>query len=170
MTRDMRHQTEFIINNPYLLAAVAWQVSRSYHDATGNASAPEIPTLVVSLGILLHRPSVKTIRAMQSRSGILKALSDNPYVRVGLQERMEGSAEAILDGINVGMAAGLMKIDYTGDSWPRVFPAPSPKNLPAALQPTGERGRDMLKAAKRLGSWFSSFDVWTIAETLMVRV
>ncbi len=144
---------ELLARNPALIASAFWHVAHRYAGAT-RGEPPTLPVFIVSAAMLLHRPTVTKIRAMQFDSGILKAVVEEPDLLAGLQVRIEAYAVTSLKALQVGVASRLLTREG-GDGFPR-FRATGGNDLPMAIRDLDPPVSYVLSAAKRLGTWFGA--------------
>jgi bifunctional pyridoxal-dependent enzyme with beta-cystathionase and maltose regulon repressor activities len=100
---------------------------------------------------------------MNINSGLLKALSDNPELPVGLQWRLEQLAPRSLQAIHLAYGAKLIKVDQVMADLAFL---PSRHSIPQQLQTKSRDVIQMQGAAKRLGVWLRQLDLPTISNLL----
>ena len=110
---DIRFEQR-VLHNPLLSGLVMWRFVRAYYDATNQSEAPDLRTSLLVLPMTLHKRTVGLIHRMHKTSGLAKALTDDPLIRVGLQERVDDFTDLSFRAIHLGCCAGLMALDRTG--------------------------------------------------------
>jgi hypothetical protein len=156
-----------VLQNPLLSGLVMWRYVRAYYDATNQSDAPDLRTSLLVLPMALHKRTVGVIHRMHKTSGLAKALTDDPFIRVGLQERVDGFTDLSFRAIHVACCARLLAMDKTG-RWPCLVPTSIVRNAPTDLAPSSEDARSMLRTAERLGLWFAGMDFDTLCLTLNI--
>lgn len=77
-------------------------------------SGVEFPLVFTILPLVFHKQTAETL-ATKKRPGVLiKAISENREIPLGLQERMEGLADLTLGAINLGFSTNLFYLDVNG--------------------------------------------------------
>lgn len=165
----MRYDKGYVIQNPALAALVLWRFVRSFYIHDDELNGPNLPETMLVLPIVFHRRSVEAIRNMHLASGLTKALSDHPTLRVGLQDRLEALADVTFSGLNLACASGLMQIVRMENAGVNFVPASKPKTIPIDLRPDADAARDMIKTAERLGPWFAKTGLPTLCSLLQVN-
>lgn len=155
-----------VIRNPLLGAAALWEFSNSYFQEAKQLSGASLPMMMLVLPIVYHKRTVETIRRKQKRSGLLKALSENPEITVGLQERVEAMSDLSLRTLSVACAAGLVHRQATS-GWP--IYVPELKRLPVSVVPIIDEGKAILGSSRRLGAWFAQEDFVATISRLRVE-
>ncbi len=156
-----------VLHNPLLSGLVLWRFVRAYYDATSQSVAVDLRTSLLVLPMTLHKRTVGTIHRMHKTSGLAKALTDDPLIRVGLQDRVDSLSNLSFRAIHIACCAGLVGMDKTGP-WPCLVPTSTVRNAPSNLAPSSEDARSMIHTAERLGLWFASTDLDTICLTLNI--
>lgn len=156
-----------VMHNPALGAILQWRCAARYFDETSGVRGPDLPFLLLLLPLVLHRKTTLVVRRMQFGSGLLKAVADEPMLRVGLQRRLETFAKLSLTSLNLACASKLLILQSTRP-WPRLLPESKPHLASHLIADTEDVG-DMMKAAERFGSWFAQSDLVTTATLLGVR-
>ncbi len=159
------HFEQRVLYNPLMCGLVIWRFARSYFDASDQSEAPDLPTSLIVVPMVLHKRTVAVIHRMQRASGLIKALTDEPFIRVGLQERLENFAPLSFRAIHTACCSGLLAIERTS-GFPRLVPTSRWKNIPSSLAPSSEDVRSMIHTAERLGFWFAAMDFQTICRAL----
>lgn len=157
-----------VLQNPLLSGLVMWRFVRAYYDATNQSEAPDLRTSLLVLPMTLHKKTVGVIHRMHKTSGLAKALTDDPLIRVGLQERVDDFTDLSFRAIHLACCAGLIALDRTG-RWPCLVPTSTARNTPSDLAPTSEDARSMIHTAERLGLWFAGMDFDTLCLTLNIE-
>jgi Family of unknown function (DUF6521) len=145
-----------ILRNPALGALLLWELSRSFQEYEPNNAGPSLPVIVVSAGMLLHRPTVLTIKGMQLVKGIglARAIASEPEIVAGLQQRVEAAFAFSMDSLGLATASGLVVAIERQGRFP-TYQATRQKlspRLEAASRPIVPQ----LSASRRLGAWFAA--------------
>lgn len=156
-----------VAQNPAIGAVALWQFCRAYFDEVGGTEGPELPKALIVLPMVLHSRTASAIYRMQSASGLLKALRENPEIPAGLQERLESMATLSLDALAVALSTGLLAFDRD-EPWPRYHPVR--KSLPAEIAPTSDDARRIVAASQRLGCWFARDELDVLCDRLHLRI
>jgi len=144
------------IQNPALGALLISRVCKEYSKGGPPTQGLSLPKVLLVLPMLFHRQTVAAIKGMQRQSGLFKALADNPYIKIGLQARFQSLTDSTWTAILLAGQSKLILVDRT-TPWPSLFPTSQAAKGLNELKPTHDDGRDMLKAAARLGWWFRAF-------------
>ncbi len=156
-----------VVQNTALGAAALWQFCTSFSRKSARGQSPSLPYTMLVLPLVFHQRSVVVLAGKQFGSGLLKALYDAPDLVVGLQLRLESLHLRTLRSLNLACAAGLLVSETVSGEFP-VF-RPLRKTLPTRLKPSHEQARLMLRAGRRLGTWFSAHDLAFLCSQLHVR-
>ncbi|MFL6624005.1 MAG: three component ABC system middle component [Sulfurifustis sp.] len=145
-----------LVHNSAFGAGVIWRFVRSYFDAKSRVDGPSLPILFLVLPMCLHARTVQAVHRMQLKSGLLKAVQDEPAIVVELNARIRELLQSSLRSINVAVASGLVWRQPT-EKWPCLVPARD--KLPSRLTPRFEGHRRVHQAANRFGYWFATIDL-----------
>lgn len=156
---------ELLLRNAMLSARAWWYLSREFADR-GDGSAASLPHFILAGGILFHRASARRVSKMQFESGLLKAISDQPDLIAGVQERMEDNFDAVLAGLQVGTASGLLLREGSPEG--PSFRAQATL-LPKEIREIDGHAKEILAAARRLGRWFADDPLKTVISRLRVE-
>lgn len=163
----MKLDFEFeVIRNPLLGAAAFWEFSNSYFQEARQLSGATLPMVMLVLPIVYHKRTVDSIRRKHKKSGLLKALSENPEITIGLQERLEAMGDLSLRTLNVACSANLIRRQSTS-GWPIYIP--ELKRLPAPVVPVIDEAKAILSSSRRLGAWFAQEDFVVTISRLRVE-
>lgn len=155
-------ETELVRNTGFGAVAL-WRFTRSWVDQAGRESPPPLTALTLVLPMVCHEGTVRAIADRNRDGALLKAISDDRTVAVGLQNRVESFAPRTFRSLNLAIAAELLSLDRSRGI--RVTPT-------RATQPFqfGSDGADAaIKAADRLGHSISLSGFETACALLGVR-
>jgi len=157
-----------ILHNPALGAVLLWQFTAEYFKAKQQNEGPQLPKLLLVLPMTFHLRTTAAIHGMKRSSGLLKALADEPLIRVGLQQRLIDFAECSNSSMLLACAAKLMRIEKH-ESWPQFVPVKTSASIPKDLAARSDDLDTMMKATRRLGPWFADFGTEALFAALGVR-
>jgi hypothetical protein len=145
-----------IYQNRVLGAHIIWEFTKSFTEHSKNKEA-KYPTLYQVLPVLplcLNKRVVEGIKSRSFREGsLLRAIHDNRDLFSGLQDRMESMATMTLQSIFLATQSRL--IVYDKEQFLLIANSLSVPNK--VIDKLYEDYKDILKASRRLGSWFSQF-------------
>lgn len=159
-------QIQNIVRNEFLGATALYSFVAAYSKHASNEKGPELPELMLVLPMVFHRATLDSIYNMKSQSGILKALSENPKIPIGLQLRLEEYSDLTFHSLNLACASNLITQCST-DTWPQFLPGY--KTIPKALNPSVKEYKNIFAGAQRLGCWFSNVELLSLCTYLNVR-
>jgi hypothetical protein len=139
-----------VVQNPSLGAMAHWQFVKAWGDTADEH--PILPWILLVLPLVYHARSSDAFAGTNQASGISMALQKEPEIPVGLQERVEGMADISLAALQLAVSTRLLE-RIPGNPWPSFVAVE--KSLPTERQPQDKGNRVPLRAAKRLGAWFS---------------
>jgi len=151
-----------LTNNTALASHLISIAVRECFEANLRKSGIEFPLIFTILPLVFHSQTAESL-ATKKRPGVLiKALSENREIPLGLQERMEGFAELTLEALSLGFSANLFYLDVNGTM---------------EIVPGEDSGMDFVhpqiktasNAAKRVGQSFSELGLEQICIYLNIR-
>lgn len=158
-----------ILRNPALGALLTWELSRSFQEHAIDGDGPTLPVVVVSAAMLLHRPTVMTIKGMQLAKGIglARAVAQQPDIVANLQQRVETAFPFAMESLGLAAASGLVIVV----EHQRAFPSyrATRQALPPRLETAAGAIAPPLSAARRLGAWFAAEKFPVICAYLRLR-
>lgn len=150
-----------IYQNRLLGAHIIWEFAKTYTEHSPDKLYPTIYHVMPVLPLCLNKRVVEGIKSRLFREGsLLRAISDNKDLFSGLQDRMESMATLTFGSIYVASQGRLILFDNEQMTLiPNSFSVPS-----KITDKLFEDYKDILKAARRVGSWFSQL---TMEEMIM---
>lgn len=150
-----------IYQNRILGAHIIWEFTKSFNDFSPEKLYPSIYQAMPVLPLCFNSRVVEGIKSRRFREGsLLRAIEENRDLFSGLQNRMESMANITFESIYLAANARLIVLDK--DEMKLISnQVSSPQKTIALLQ---EDYKDILRASKRIGSWFSQL---SFAELLM---
>ena len=137
-----------LTHNKVLASHLISVATKECFEANERISGVEFPLVFTVLPLVFHRESARTL-ATKKRPGVLvKALSENRELPLGLQERMEGFADLTLSALNIAFATRSLYLDINGSL--EIVPGDDSK-----LKFTHPQIKTAVNAAKRVGLTFS---------------
>lgn len=142
-----------IMQNTALGALAIHSFTRDYYNAKNKEEGIVLPYLLPVLPIVFNEKASLKISSKQRRStSFHKAISEEIFIPIGLQERMMDMYSLSMDSINSALALGL--IEYSTNE--SMFYPKERIRLPNIV--TGDN-RNILKASSNLGFWFAEIDI-----------
>ena len=163
----MRKPIEYeIIQNPVLGAAALTQAVIEYREARDEGM--QLALVMVVLPMVFHKETTEFIAGMNKvGGGLRKAIGQDRTLSVGLQERMEKMAGLSFAALNVAVSC---KKCLTLDVGTEILVIPCRKTLPVEdMGYANGDGREILKAAMRVGYWLGSYSMTAICRQLDLR-
>lgn len=160
MTPDFE---ERVVSNPAFGALLTRVFCEAFEGKRAGRDSASIGQILIALPMLFHRPTVNHVKAMQFDTGLAKAVAERTAIVTGLQGRVMRLAPASLNAIAVACSAGLLSSSGEAPGIYRVT------QRPLRAHPASIEVDDALKAAKRLGSWFSLEPLPVLCRLLQVR-
>lgn len=155
-----------IILNPCLGATLLFKFAIKYFSMTEQKAGPGLVKSMLVLPMLLHMPTREKIYRMNFDSALEKAIQEQPLILAGLQSRLECHCDLFFQSVRFGAASGLLELDKA-DSDCQIIP--KRKSFPNDLSSDDREIKTHLKAAERLGAWFSRSDNDVICKLLKIR-
>lgn len=125
-------------------------------------SGVEFPLVFTILPLVFHKQTAETL-ATKKRPGVLiKAISENREIPLGLQERMEGLADLTLGAINLGFSTNLFYLDVNGSM--ELVPGEN-----SGMDFSHPKIKTAVNAAKRVGQSCSELSLEQICIYLNIR-
>ena len=155
-----------VIKNSVLGSALLGQVAHCYYEQNGQIQGIDLLRSILVLPMLFHSPTVSAIRAMELKSGLVKAVLEKKIILNGLENRVTDTLPVTFRSVQMGNDSGLFRVDKFDGGF-QLIPIHSKFPLPVASQP--EKIRHMFAAAKRLGIWFHH-DLASLYKMLQVRI
>ncbi|MCW3107996.1 MAG: hypothetical protein JWQ09_2502 [Segetibacter sp.] len=147
-----------IYQNRLLGAHIIWEFTKSFNEHSKNIekSSATIFHVMPVLPLCLNKRVVEGIKGRLFKEGsLLRAINDNRDLFSGLQERMESMASITFGSIYIATQGKLILFDRDQMLLiPNSIPIPS--KLTAKLY---EDYKDILKASRRVGSWFAQLSI-----------
>lgn len=153
----MRHDFEQrILRNPARGAILDWQFCSTFEEYSPGGIGPTLPEIMVASTMLLHRPTIDTIKNMQfaKGAGLARAIGNNPEIVANLQDRLQTTFTYALESLAVAMAADLLVAREEKLTFPRY--QRTRNTLPPRLEQSTSGIAESLAASKRLGAWFGA--------------
>lgn len=151
-----------IYQNKILGAHIIWEFSKSFNVYSENRENkyPSIYHVMPILPLCLNKRVVEGIKARYFKEGsLLRAIDDNRDIFSGLQERMESMAKITFESIYLATQGRLVLLDKD-----QMILIPNNISFPSKLtDKMYEDYKDILRASKRLGSWFSQLSIEEIS-------
>lgn len=154
-----------ILRNPAAGAILLWEFAYAYRAQANALRGPNLPELMLVLPMAFHASTVRKVRRMLPASGLARAISAEPDILAGLQDRLESLASLSFEALSVAHAAGLLT-RTPGDGWPHYSPM---SQLPRSLESLSPGLKDMRSACRRLGAWLASDGLVRTCTQLGVR-
>jgi hypothetical protein len=145
-----------IYQNRVLGAHVIWEFVKSFNDSDNQNKYPSIYQTMPVLPLCLNRRVVEGIKYRYFKEGsLLRAIDENKDLFSGLQIRMVDMAKLTFNSIYLATNSRLLVLDREQMV---LIPnqVPVPQKTIAKLQ---EDYKDILKASRRIGSWFSKLSL-----------
>lgn len=166
------HFEQGIIQNVSLGAWSLWHSVRRFQSEFPPVDAHTLSLfhLLLVLPIAFNKSAAEAIAGQQMTAGAFhRAISNNPIVAVGLQERVEDMFSLSLRSLNVASAAGLVTaihaIEGVSFTLGRKTP-PSKDDFPVQAKSDVDT---IFKCSQRLGFWFASTPIHELTSQLKVR-
>lgn len=136
-----------LVQNPAFGAQLLCKFVRGF--IAESETLPPMQSLFIVLPILLHERTLEEVRSTYLSSGLTKVVSKLAKEReriVAIHDRALRMRELTLQSISMGVAAGLLQVDYkSGEVWSHGY------KLPASP----DRLKIHVAGADKLGRWFS---------------
>ena len=155
-----------IILNPCLGATLLSKFAIKYFSTTEQIAGPGLVKSMLVLPMVLHLPTREKIYRMNFDSALEKSIQEQPLIIAGLQSRLECHCDLFFQSLRFGTASGLLELDKA-DSDCQIIP--KRRSLPRDLSSDDNEIKMHLKAAERLGAWFSRSDDDVVCKVLKIR-
>ncbi len=163
----MRHSIEYeIIQNPALGAAAIMQAVIKYHEVRDEGMP--LPLLMAVLPMVFHRKTTDLISGMRLvGGGLRRAKGSDSTISVGLQRRMEGMAKITLRALNISVSCK-DSLELRCNGTLEVVPCRRTVSASDMGYKDGD-ALEIMKAAKRVGHWFGTYEMTDICRQLNLR-
>ncbi|MGJ5119425.1 three component ABC system middle component [Bradyrhizobium oligotrophicum] len=152
-----------LVQNPALGAILLWRFCRGFQDERPE-SLPCLPAVFCVLPIVYHGPTLRILRSTLMPSGLVRfatKLSEEREALLAVHDRVLAMRGLTLESIATGLAAGLLRINYSNaeisgiDEHPPIVP---------------ERLKDHHSGAEKLGRWFARLALSQALSALRIEV
>ncbi|MCC9658304.1 three component ABC system middle component [Rhodopirellula halodulae] len=154
-----------LVQNEVFGATILWNAVSECFQSQKKVRGMPLPLCMLVLPICYHLKTAESISKCQLSSGIYMALSKDPTIPAGLQDRMIDMADQTFEAIRVGANVGLISLDRTTTSIDLV---PKRKTKPGEFKFDLDQTKNIERTAKRLGRWFGELPLPTICSLLRV--
>jgi hypothetical protein len=155
-----------VIQNTVLGAAAITQAVIEYQGARHEGMP--LALVMVVLPMVFHKKTTEVIGGMNKvGGGLRRAIGKDRTLSVGLQERMEKMAELSFAALNIALSCKrCLALTLDED----VLVTPLRRTVPFEDMRYGNGdGREILKAAVRVGNWLGSYNMTAICRQLDLR-
>jgi len=154
-----------IMQNNALGALALSAFTIEFYKNTNNMHGPTLPVLMPVLPMVLHEDTASTLHNKHKKGGFYKSIYKNKTILIGLQQRMESMADQTFQALNFAFASKMLNYD---NSTNQIIPRrrTSPLKL---INSNYVEIRRIIKAAERLGYWFSEMELEQISIALNLR-
>lgn len=162
----MKGLNEYEIMQNNALGALALSgFTIEYYKNKNNICGPTLPILMPVLPMVLHEDTALTLHKKHKQGGFYKSIYENRMISIGLQQRMEAMANQTFQALNFAFASKILNYD---NSTNQIVPLrrTSPLKL---INSSYVEIRRIIKAAERLGYWFSEMELEQISIALNLR-
>jgi len=148
-----------IVQNDALGALILWAFTNEY--CAKQPAGVSLLWLLPVLPLAFHEDTVEAVAHRHFNGGIYLALTEDRTLVSGLQDRIEAMVPQTFAGLNVALAAKLLKLD---DLKQRVMSLRrnNPLQFDAKVKP-------LISTAERFGYWFGSSSPEEVASLLRIR-
>lgn len=153
------------MQNNALGALALSEFTIEFYKNTKNIRGPTLPVLMPVLPMVLHEDTALTLYRKHKQGGFHRSISENRAISVGLQQRMQSMADQTFQALNFAFASRLL---YYDESSTQIYPLKC-TSLLKLIKPHYEEIKRILKAAGRLGYWFSEMNLEQISILLNLR-
>lgn len=140
-----------IVQNPALGAYTIWRFGLGFQEEEGLP--PAFPLAFLVLPLVLHRPTLETIKSTRKASGLAlfaAKLGENRENLLAVHERALTLRRLTLQSIAMGISERLLTLDYVATTIRANTPEPTIR-----IPVLPERIRAFTGAAGKVGYWFS---------------
>ena len=152
-----------LVHNDAIIAEALWHSVFECYNSSANYGGMSFASAFLVPPIVFHNRSSSSLHNKKNPGALLRALSENPEIPVGLQKRMISMVDLTLGGLNLGLASGLFRLDDNVGH--RLLPV---KRTPIRTAPDKDIKR-IFGSAKRLGKTFAELKLSHICTLLNVR-
>lgn len=154
---------EFEIMQNSSLGAIALYNFINEYCRTANSKGVTLPYLMPILPLVFNEDCTKKICSKQSRTtSFYKAITEEKFIPIGLQDRMEEMYPQTMNSINI--ALGLELIAYSKTE--SIF-HPQKKVLTPKIY--NQDNLNIINASKKLGFWFAKIDTNDLCIALKIQ-
>lgn len=118
---------------------------------TVNDHGPELPVAYLSLPVALSGDLNGSFDGTNKNTGLLEWLERNPYIQVGLTERLNCSMDIVTEAIRFGCYSHVLAVDESARLRLGAY-----KVKKSVIKALSEYPAQTLKRAERLGYWFAA--------------
>ncbi|MCH8012994.1 MAG: hypothetical protein IIA61_13790 [Candidatus Marinimicrobia bacterium] len=151
-----------LTNNTALASHLISMAIRECFESKERKSGVELPLVFTILPLVFHKATAESLANKKRPGALIKALSENREIPLGLQERMEGFADLTLAALNLSFAANLLYLDVNGTM--EIVPGKESK-----MDFTHPQIKTSINAAKRVGQSLSELNVEQLCIYLNIR-
>lgn len=152
-----------LVQNQGLASCAMFEAVVSFFTARNAETGMPFPMVFLVLPLAFHKRTADSIKNRAGKGTLFKAIKDNPEIPIGLQARMEGLYDRTFEALSLAICAETIAFDpETGELLPRR------KELPDETLPILPPAKDVLKAARRIGTAFAEHSVEEILTILKV--
>jgi hypothetical protein len=151
-----------LVQNPAFGSLLLWNFGRGYQ-AEEVGSLPILTSFFLTLPLVLHGPTMRTIRSTNQSSGLAKfvaKLGEERERLFAVHDRALAMRSLTLESIGAGISAKLLKVDYdTG------VVRSNEAKPPAAP----ERLKYHIASAEKVGRWFARLPAHQVFSLLQIE-
>lgn len=151
-----------LTNNTVLASYLISIAVRECFEANERKSGVEFPLIFAVLPLVFHSQTAQSLATKQKPGALIKALSENREIPLGLQERMEGFSELTLEALSLGFSSDLFYFDANG----KIEIIPGEDSGMIFVHPQIKTASN---AAKRVGQSFAELSFEQICIYLNIR-
>lgn len=151
-----------LTHNTALASHLISIATRECFEANERISGVGFPLIFTVLPLVFHKETAESLATKKRPGALIKALSDNREIPLGLQERMEGFSDLTLGAVNMAFSANLLYLDING-----VIELVPGENF--KMEYYHPQIKTAVNAAKRVGQTFSELSLDQICIYLNIR-
>lgn len=152
-----------IYQNQLLGAHAIWEFSKFYQEYEEKNQPPQLLLSLPVLPIVFNKRAMNAIKSKKYKEGsLIKTINENKDIYIGLQERMEDTADITLHSIQIATSAGLILYD------PETTCLIPNSNI-VVKKTQYEDYADIISSSKRIGAWFAQLNIYEIMELFKIR-